>query len=116
MIAAGSLVVVGCAVGASKPRAQYRVRARVWLYPGKGGWHFVNLSPRQSSEIRARFGTDAKGWGSLPVAVRIGQTEWTTSIFPQKTSGTYLFAIKVEVRQKEHIASGDTITADLWIR
>ena len=100
----------------SVPRAEYRVRAVVWLYPGKGGWHFAALSPKQSSEIRARFGTDAKGWGSLPVSVRIGATEWTTSLFPDKKSRCYLFAIKAEVRQKEHIIAGNAITAVVGIR
>ena len=98
------------------PKAEYRVRAKVWLYPGKGGWHFANLSPRQSSAIRAQFGRDARGWGSLPVSVRIGETEWRTSLFPDGRSHTYLFALKAEVRRKEHITAGDTITAAVRIR
>ena len=97
-------------------KAEYRVRAKVWLYPGKGGWHFVNLSARQSAEIRVRYGLDARGWGSLPVSVRIGETEWMTSLFPDRKSGSYLFAIKAEVQQKENIAAGDTITAAVRIR
>jgi len=97
-------------------RAEYRVRTRVWLYPGIGGWHFANLSAKQSGKIRALFGTETKGWGSLPVTVRIGTTEWKTSLFPDRKSPTYLFAIKLEVRQKEHISAGDTITATVRIR
>jgi len=87
----------------------------VWLYPGKGGWHFVNLSSKQSREIRALFGTDARGFGSLPVSVRIGETEWMTSIFPDRKSQSYLFAIKAAVRQKERITIGKTITAAVRI-
>jgi Domain of unknown function (DUF1905) len=98
------------------PRAEYLVRAKVWLYPGKGGWHFVTLSSKQSKEIRALFGGEAGGWGSLPVSVRIGGTEWKTSLFPDKKSGGYMFAIKSEVRLKEQIGAGDTITADVRIR
>ena len=97
------------------PRAEYRVRAKVWLYPGKGGWHFVNLSAKQSREIRALFGMDARGFGSLPVIVRIGETEWMTSIFPDKKSQSYLFAIKAAVREKERITTGKTITAAVRI-
>src|SRR5215471_17636333 len=70
--------------------AEYRVRAKVWLYQGKGGWHFANLSPQQSAEIRARFSMDARGWGSLPVSARIGKTEWRTAIFPARRSSIYM--------------------------
>ena len=97
-------------------RAEYKVRAKVWLYPGKAAWHFVNLSAKQSSHIRKLFGAEAAAWGSLPVTVRIGETEWKTSIFPSKKSSSYLFAIKAEVRKKEHIRAGDTITATVQIR
>lgn len=97
-------------------RAEYKVRAKVWLYPGKAAWHFANLSPKQSSHIRKLFGAEAAGWGSLPVTVRIGNTEWKTSIFPDSKSSSYLFAIKAEVRKKEHIRAGDTINAIVQIR
>ena len=96
--------------------AQYKVRAKVWLYPGKGGWHFANLSPKQSAEIKVRFAEKHRGWGSLPVRVRIGRTEWDTSIFPDRKKKSYLFAIKADVRREEGISIGDTVTAFVVIR
>lgn len=96
--------------------AEYRVRAKVWLYPGKTAWHFANLSAKQSKHIRTLFGAEATVWGSLQVTVRIGKTQWKTSIFPSKRSASYLFAIKAEVRKKEHIRAGNTITAIVQIR
>jgi hypothetical protein len=99
-----------------KARAEYQVRAKVWLYPGAGGWHFANLSRKQSAEIKDLFGSEARGFGSLPVSVKIGRTEWTTSIFPDRKSGSYLFAIKAEVRRQEDIAVGDTVSAIVRIR
>ena len=100
----------------STSAAQYRVRAKVWLYPGKGGWHFANLSPKQSAEIKVRFGDKLRGWGSLPVRVRIGKTQWDTSIFPDRKRKSYLFAIKAEVRKEESIGIGDTVTAIVMIK
>jgi hypothetical protein len=97
-------------------KAEYKVRAKVWLYPGMGGWHFANLSVRQSVEIKARFGPDAKGFGSVPINVTIGRTEWCTSLFPDSKSRSYLFAIKADVRKKERISAGDTIRALVQIR
>ena len=95
---------------------EYRIRTKVWRYPGKGGWHFATLPRRESAEIRARFGANAKGWGSLPVRVRVGHSEWATSLFPEKQSSCYLFAIKAEIRKKEQISPGDTIAALVRIR
>ncbi len=100
----------------SPARAEYKVRAKVWLYPGAGGWHFVNLTARQSHEIRVRFADGRRGWGAVPIAVQIGRTAWRTSLFPDKKSATYLFAIKAAVRQQEAIAAGDTVRAIVQIR
>ena len=99
----------------AEAKIQYRVRAKVWLYPGKGGWHFATLPPKLSSEIRVRFSSEARGWGSLPVRVRIGETQWKTSLFPDTKSRSYLFAIKAAVRRSEHIRAGDTITATVTV-
>jgi hypothetical protein len=90
---------------------EYRVHAKLWRYPGKGGWHFMNLSPVQSEEIRIRFGADARGWGSLPATIRIGKTEWRTSLFPDKKTQTYLFAVKSAVRNAEEVEDGEMVDA-----
>ena len=100
----------------AEPRAEYQVRAKVWLYSGAGGWHFANLSPRQSYEIKERFAEKRRGWGSIPVTVIVGRTSWNTSLFPDRKSDTYLFAIKAAVRKEEGIVAGDTITALVRIR
>lgn len=88
----------------------YTVRTKVWRWKG-GSWHFANLSARQSAEIRRRFGATARGWGSIRVRIRIGETAWNTSLFPSNENKTYLFAIKAEVRNAEDIDDGDRITA-----
>lgn len=97
------------------PKETYRVRAKVWHYKGIGGWHFVNLSAKQSSMIRALFSIEARPFGSIPVTVTIGKTEWRTSLFPDKKSKSYLFAIKADVRNREHITAGETIVAKVQI-
>jgi hypothetical protein len=97
------------------PKAVYRVRARVWLYQGIGGWHLVNLSAKHSSMIRSLFSAGTRPFGSIPVSVTIGKTAWRTSLFPDKKSNSYLFAIKADVRRKEHISANDTIVAEVQI-
>ena len=87
----------------------FKVRSKVFLYPGMAGWHFIGLPKKQSEEIKERFGATARGWGSLPVQVTLGKTSWKTSIFPDKKSGTYLLPLKADVRSKEEVAHGDTV-------
>lgn len=98
------------------PKNKFKMRLKVWLYPGMVGWHFVTLPKKQSAEIEILFGAMKRGWGSLPVNVTIGKTRWKTSIFPDKKSGTYLLPIKSDVRKKEKIVQGDMISFWLEIK
>jgi hypothetical protein len=88
----------------------YKLRSKVYLYPGMAGWHFIGIPKKQSADIRKRFGANARGWGSLPVQITLGKTVWKTSIFPDKKSGSYLLPLKAEVRKKEEIEHDDTVT------
>jgi hypothetical protein len=79
----------------------------LWLYPGESAnWHFVSVPKDLSTEIKNKFGKNARGWGSLPVEVTIGESRWRTSIFPEKKSGTYLLPVKANVRAKEGLHAG----------
>lgn len=96
--------------------ATFTVEATVWRYTGAGGWHFANLPEALAADIRAKFAKPARGWGSIPVRIRIGDTEWETSLFPDKKTRSYLFAIKASVRKDEGIVDGSRITAHIRIR
>ena len=93
------------------------MRAKVWLYPGQeANWHFVTLPKKQSQQIKERFGSFKRGWGSLPVKVTIGKTTWNTSIFPDKKAGAYLLPLKADVRKQEKIQDGKSIMFVVEIR
>lgn len=94
---------------------QYTIRAQVWLYPGAAAWHFITLPKTQSKKIRTLFIDMKRGWGSLPVIVRIGETEWKTSIFPDTKRDAYLLPIKASVRKKEKIKAGDRVVCRLTV-
>ncbi len=94
----------------------YKMHAKVWVYPGMAGWHFVTLPKKQSDNIKKVFGDMKRGWGSLPVMATIGKTTWKTSIFPDKKRGAYLLPIKAEVRKKEKIIHDDVIICLLELR
>ncbi len=93
----------------------YTVHSQIWRYKGAAAWYFANIPAEQSADIKSRFGTTARGWGSIRVRVRIGKTEWNTSLFPDKKSGAYLFAIKADVRKAEKLSDGDHIKAQVSV-
>jgi hypothetical protein len=88
---------------------EFKIEATVWLYQGKGAWHFVTVPESVSEDITNMFGEFKRGWGSLPVNVTVGETTWKTSIFPDKKLKGYLLPIKTDVRKKENINEGDKI-------
>ena len=82
-------------------------RAKVWKYPGPAGWHFVTFPKRLSLEIRAEHHGREEGWGRLPATLRIGKTEWKTSIWFDTKLASYVAPIKAIVRKEESVAAGD---------
>lgn len=93
----------------------YELKAEVQLWQAEAAWHFAVLPKKDSGIIRERFAHAARGWGSQKVRATIGNTSWTTSIFPDKKAGAYLLPLKADVRKKEGIAAGDTIKLTLEI-
>jgi hypothetical protein len=49
----------------------------------------------------------------IPVAARIGETAWTTSLFPK--DGGYLIPVKDKVRDAEGLDVDDVVTVHLHI-
>lgn len=95
--------------------AEFTVRTQIWRWKGEGGWHFAYVPLKPSAQIRERYGRTAGGWGSIRVSVRVGKTQWKTSLFPHRKSKSYLFAIKADVRKAEQLAEGDRITAKISV-
>ena len=64
--------------------------------------------------MKAISGLVTYGWGVIPVYVRIGETEWQTSLFPK--DGRYIVPIKASVRKAENLEEGDNVTVRLQVR
>lgn len=94
---------------------EYKIKAKVWLYPGAAAWHFVSVPKKESKKISQTFEGLTRGFGSLPVMVTIGKTSWKTSIFPDKKTGTYLLPVKADVRKKEKIMVNKQVTFSIKI-
>ena len=88
-------------------------RGEIFYWRGPSPFHFIAVSDDGSRAIRAISSLVTYGWGVIPVAARIGETEWTTSLFPK--DGGYLVPIKDAVRRVEGLALGDEPTVALTI-
>ncbi len=53
-----------------------------------------------------------RGFGSVRVTVTLGESEWQTSLFPNK-DGSWFLPIKKPVRLAEGIAEGDEVAVEL---
>lgn len=83
----------------------------VWEWRGPAPFHFVTVPEAESELIAAASQLVTYGWGMIPVAVRIGGTEFTTSLWPK--NGAYVVPLRDKVRKAESIALGDTVTISL---
>ncbi|MDR3710490.1 MAG: DUF1905 domain-containing protein [Capsulimonadaceae bacterium] len=98
-------------------RYTFRFKAKVWLYrsAGHGTWYFVTVPQELSDEIDGVAIGLKGGWGSVRVNVTVGQTNWKTSVFPDKSEMAYILPLKASVRKKEGIEEGSTIDLILEI-
>ena len=87
---------------------------KILFWKGPAPWFFVTVPAEQSRDLKAISGIVTYGWGVIPVHVRIGKTEWTTSLFPK--DDLYLVPIKASVRKAENLEKGDSVTARLEVR
>ncbi len=81
---------------------------------GPSPFYFVTVPEKQSEDIKTVASLVTYGWGVIPVTVRIGQTEFTTSLFPK--DGRYLVPIKAVVRKAEQLDKGDEIKIQLELQ
>ena len=89
---------------------EFWVRAKVFEWRGPAPYHFVAITGDDAEEIRDLAASVTYGWGMIPVACRIGDTSFTTSLWPK--DGAYYLPLKDAVRKAENIRLGATITVE----
>lgn len=87
--------------------------AELFRWQGDGAWFFVRVPQEISDDVRDSLTGPPGGFGSVRVDVTIGASTWTTSLFPEKASGTYVLPVKKAVRAAEGIDDGDTVTVEI---
>ena len=86
----------------------------LYYWRGPSPYHFIAVPEDVCVGLRAVSGVVSYGWGMIPVWVRIGRTEFKTSLFPK--DGRYVVPIKDLVRKAEGLAEGDAQMLELTIR
>jgi len=74
-------------------------RAKLFRYPGKGGWTFAPVPKRCAPPV-------TEGWGRTPVTVTMNGKHWDSSVWRDK-SGQTLLPIPKKVRGD--LGEGDTV-------
>ena len=91
----------------------FEFSGEVWFWKGPSPFHFVTVPEAECRELKAASPAVSYGWGVIPVSVQIGDTSWTTSLFPK--DGRYLVPLKDWVRKAEGLELGDMTTIHLSI-
>jgi Domain of unknown function (DUF1905) len=86
----------------------------VFQWRGPSPFYFVAVPDELSETIKALSSMVTYGWGVIPVRVRIGDSDFRTSLFPRDRR--YLVPLKDAIRRAEGIADGDEVSIRLSIR
>lgn len=79
---------------------------------GPAPFYFVPLPPDEADlidEVKAEIAY----WGVIPVTARLGETSFTTSMFPRES--TYFLPLKDAVRRAEAVGLGDVVEVRLSV-
>jgi Domain of unknown function (DUF1905) len=87
--------------------------ATIFEWRGPAPFYWLALPENCCASVRAEAAEASYGWGAIPVRVRIGGTEWETSLLPQ--NGGYVLPVKDAVRRREDVGDGDTVTVAMSI-
>lgn len=90
---------------------EFEFSGEIISWRGPAPYLFVPLPADVAADLREVASALTYGWGVIPVAARIGDTDWTTSLFPK--DGGYLLGVKVAVQRAEGVGEGDRVQVRL---
>jgi len=94
--------------------ARWEFPGELWYWRGPAPYHFIKVPEDVAAELHAMSPMVSYGWGVIPVKVRIGERDFTTSLFPK--DGGYLVPIKDAVRKAEGLVPGEAVLVEMTIR
>lgn len=105
MIETPALCRTGLASAAMEATFAFSAELFEWDARDDASWVFAGLPVDVAEDIRDMVPTK-RGFGSVPVVVRCGSSEWRTSVFPDKRSGSFVLPVKKAVRTAQHLEVG----------
>jgi hypothetical protein len=93
----------------------YRFSGELWQYDGEAPWCFVTLPVEVSDNVRAEHGLAQTAFGSIKVTATVGDTRWSTSLFPDKRLGSFVLPVRKQVRKAEELEIGSLVEVQLEV-
>jgi hypothetical protein len=91
----------------------FEFEGKIFYWGGPAPFLFVAVPEEPSRAINIISTRVSYGWGVIPTHVRIGETEWKTSLFPK--DGRYLVPIRLSVQKAENLAVGDSVLIQMGV-
>ena len=107
-----------------KSKQNFKFKSKVFVWSAgnhvKGddssSWRFARVPEKISEEIKEmQRGRLRRGWGAVYAKAKIKKSEWTTSVFPDRHSATYILPLKKEIRYQENLYDGIDINVYIQI-
>ncbi|THG30128.1 DUF1905 domain-containing protein [Naasia lichenicola] len=92
---------------------EFAFAGELWFWRGPAPWHFVSVPADACEVIKDISSAVTYGWGMIPVTVRVGGSEWTTSLWPK--DGGYIVPIKKWVQVAEGLDLDDVVDVELTV-
>lgn len=87
----------------------------------RGTYHLLVITGGAAEAIamherlhRLEFGA-RRGFGSVKVTARIGDTRWKSSVFPQAKSTQWILLVSKKVMRAQNLAEGDAVRLELTL-
>ena len=100
------------------PTIRFTAPLRVWATERYGDIGYVTIDGEIADAIsghalarRLELGR-RRGFGSVKVAVEVGASRWSTSVFPQKEGGWFL-PVKKAICRAEGLEAGDLVNVEI---
>lgn len=85
----------------------------------RGTYHLVVITGANAEAIamharmhRLEYGSQ-RGFGSVKVMAKIGDTSWKSSVFPQASSTEWILLVSKKVMHTEGLAASDSVNVEL---
>ena len=93
---------------------EFRFAGVIIEWRGPSPWFFLPVPTEFSCQLGVLAKAVSYGWGVIPVDGWLGDTPFTTSLFPK--NGSYFLPLKAQVRRQAAVTAGDLVEVTMRIQ